>query len=234
MPIVCCSNLWKWYQSPGGKLDVIKGLDFELLEGEFVSIVGASGVGKSTFLHIIGLLDLPSDGTLIFDGKNISGLSDAVLASSRMKKVGFVFQFHHLLPEFTALENVMLPQKILGISRKQAKNRAEELLSTFGILDRANHFPCQLSGGEAQRVALARALANSPQIILADEPTGNLDSENAHKFMRVISELKKDNGISMVLATHNMEIAQYADRILRLKDGKLHEIEKNNSYIKFK
>lgn len=226
MPVIIhCSNLWKSYPSPEGKLDVLKGLDFELSEREFVAIAGASGVGKSTFLHIVGLIDLPSDGTLVFDDKNVLDLSSTALASLRARKVGFVFQFHHLLPEFTALENVVLPQTILGINSVQARRRAEELLGVFGILDRASHFPAQLSGGEAQRVALARALANFPRVILADEPTGNLDSENAHKFMSVLLKLREKDGTSIVLATHNLEIAQYADRILRLENGKFHEIK---------
>ena len=219
--IVKCRNLWKWYPTPDGRLDVLKGLNFELRYGEFVAILGASGVGKTTFLSLLGLIDTPCDGEVIVDGISPYEISSAKAAEARAKKIGFVFQFHHLMPEFTALENLILPQLIAGESYSKAKNRAKELLHLFGMQGRENHFPGQLSGGEAQRIALARALVNSPKLVLADEPTGNLDRDNALIFMEYLRKLQRQNGLSVVLATHNPEIARFADTIYRLRDGKL-------------
>ncbi len=216
-----CKSLWKWYPSPDGRLEVLKGLDFSLEDGEFIAIIGASGVGKSTFLHVIGLLDAPSDGVVLFKGKPVYMMSSSESAAVRAKSVGFMFQFHHLLPEFTALENLLIPTMIAGLYNVKTIERARELLDVLGIWERREHFPAQLSGGEQQRVALARALMNFPELLIADEPTGNLDSENARKFMWLTVDIRRKYGISIVLATHNMEIAKFADKVFRLSDGKL-------------
>ncbi len=216
-----CKKVWKWYPSPDGRLDVLKGIDLTVSSGEFVAIVGASGVGKSTLLHILGLIDAPSDGELFFDGRSFAGMNSAETARSRAKMVGFVFQFHHLLPEFTALENLLIPAMIARRNGAEVEKRAMELLSELGVADRSGHFPGQLSGGEQQRVALARALINNPKVLIADEPTGNLDSDNSHKFMQLAIQMREKFDLSIVLATHNTELAKYADRVLRIAKGEL-------------
>jgi len=221
MALLSCKNLWKWYPSPDGRLEVLRGIDFELTQNEFVAIVGASGVGKSTLLHLLGLLDTPSEGDVTFEEKSVANLSDDQMAHIRVDSIGFVFQFHHLMPEFTALENLLIPQKITRCNGAGTKERAMYLLDSLGIADRAKHFPGQLSGGEQQRVTLARALINEPKVILADEPTGNLDSDNAQKFMDIIGMMRERNSIAVILATHNLQVAKFAEVILRLKSGKL-------------
>ena len=223
MSLIRCENLWKWYPAPEGKLEVLRGVNLEIAEDDFVAIVGASGVGKSTLLHILGFLDTPSEGEVFFRGKSSKQFSDDQLAEIRAKNIGFVFQFHHLLPEFTALENVVIPQMIAGVSVGHARERAFELLEYLNIKERAHHRPAQLSGGEQQRVALARALANEPAILIADEPTGNLDDENSHRFMQLLTQIRSERRFAVILATHNFEIASYARRIYRLRGGKLHE-----------
>jgi len=216
-----CKNLWKWFPSPDGRLEVLKGLDFALQPGGFVAVVGASGVGKSTFLHMLGLIDSPSDGELIFQGTPFSKLTPTATAQLRARTIGFVFQFHHLLPEFTALENLLIAAMIAGTNGGAAQKNAMSLLDELGLADRKDHFPSQLSGGEQQRVALARALMNNPQLVIADEPTGNLDSANAQKFMEIAMAMRQKTNCALVLATHNPQIARYADVVLRLSNGVL-------------
>ena len=204
---------------------MLRGVDIAVGENDFIAIVGASGVGKSTLLHILGFLDPPSGGELFFAGKPAKDLSPDALAEIRAKNIGFVFQFHHLLPEFTALENLLIPQMIVGQNSAKAKKKARQLLDSLGIGERADHLPAQLSGGEQQRVALARALINDPAVLIADEPTGNLDDDNSHKFMQILAEIRARRNFAVVLATHNMEIADYAEKIFRLRGGKLHPVK---------
>ncbi|MCD6594296.1 ABC transporter ATP-binding protein [bacterium] len=221
MAIIKCENLHKSYPTQDGELNVLRGIDFEISNGDFIAIVGASGVGKSTLLHLLGLLDMPSAGTVFFNEIPSNTFTDKKLAKIRAKTVGFVFQFHHLMPEFTALENLLIPQLIVGNDGVRARKRAMELLDALGISNRAKHFPSQLSGGEQQRVALARAFVNNPKIILADEPTGNLDDDNSHKFMQLVQSMRQQNNIAFILATHNMQMAKYTEHIFHIKNGKL-------------
>jgi len=202
-----------------GPLQVLKGVDLSVAKGEVVSIVGASGAGKSTLLQIIGTLDRADAGTIAINGRDVSTLGTRALSTFRNRHIGFVFQFHHLLPEFTALENAMMPGLIAGKSRSECTPRSEELLTRLGILDRKEHKPNQLSGGEQQRVAVARALFNSPDVILADEPSGNLDSAHARELHQLFFELRRDLGQTFVIVTHNEELAGMADRKLMIKDG---------------
>ncbi len=227
MEIARCEKLWKWYPSPEGRLEVLRGIDLTINGGDFYAVVGASGVGKSTFLHILGLLDAPSDGKIFFDGVDATQLSDDKTSKLRSRSIGFVFQFHHLLPEFSALENLILPQKIAHIPERIAWKTAMEYLSLLGIVERARHYPSQLSGGEQQRVALARSLVNKPKILVADEPTGNLDSENTDRFMDVLETVRAKTDIAIVLATHNMKVAAAADKVLRIVRGKFIEVDKS-------
>ena len=201
-----------------GELKVLKNVDFEVEKGEIVSIVGASGAGKTTFLQILGTLLSPDSGSLEIAGLKTGG-SDKELAEFRNRHLGFVFQSHHLLPEFTALENVCIPALIAGTTEKEAKKKAAELLEKVGLADRAEHKPAQLSGGEQQRVAIARALVNSPDVLLADEPTGNLDSNTKQDIHNLLFELRKSLGQSIVIVTHDKELAQLCDRSLEMKDG---------------
>ena len=202
-----------------GALKVLKGVNISIVKGEVVSIVGSSGAGKSTLLQILGTLDKNYLGTLIIDGQNLSGLNDASLSNFRNKKIGFIFQFHQLLPEFTALENVCLPAWIGGSEKKTAESKATELLDVLGVGHRANHKPSELSGGEQQRVAVARALINNPAVIFADEPSGNLDSHNARELHKLFFLLREKYGQTFVIVTHNEELANLADRKLVMKDG---------------
>lgn len=204
-----------------GSLDVLKGIDLEIAKGEIVSIVGASGSGKSTLLHIIGTLDRPDKGNVELDGKSLFSHSDKDLALVRNSSIGFVFQFHNLLPEFTALENVCMPGFIANFDEKTVRNKAAELLKILGLSDRADHKPSELSGGEQQRVSVARALINDPAIVLADEPSGNLDKANAQELLELFFNLRKELGLTFVLVTHNEELAEMADRKLEIKDGKV-------------
>jgi lipoprotein-releasing system ATP-binding protein len=206
------------------KLHVLKGINLEVKRGEIISIVGASGAGKSTLLHILGALDRPSAGRVFIDGIDIFKMSDFELAKFRNQKIGFVFQFHHLLPEFTALENVAMPALIGGKNFNEARERAYELLKEVGLADRINHKPSELSGGEQQRVAVARALMNSPDIVLADEPSGNLDSKNAEALHELIIELNRKTGQTFIIATHNEKLAEKSDRIVKIVDGRIQEI----------
>jgi len=204
-----------------GNLEVLKGVDLHIKKGEFVSIVGASGAGKTTLLQLLGTLDDMQAGSLIINNKEVNKLSQKELAKFRNKEIGFVFQFHNLLVEFTALENVCLPAFIAGTSRKQAEQKGMELLTLLGLSNRANHKPDELSGGEQQRVAVARALINSPSIILADEPSGNLDSKNAEELHNLFFKLNKELEQTFVIITHNQEFANLANRKLEMKDGKI-------------
>ena len=204
-----------------GKLQVLKGIDLHIGRGEVVSIVGPSGAGKTTLLQIIGTLDRADTGKLTVDGMDIRSLSKKELSDFRNRHIGFVFQFHQLLPEFTALENVMIPALIAGSSRKQAKERAIELLEFMGLTDRAGHKPAELSGGEKQRVAVARALVNNPAVILADEPSGSLDSKNKEELHRLFFDLRDKFGQTFVIITHDESLAGITDRTIAMKDGVL-------------
>ena len=204
-----------------GDLKVLKGVDLNIKKGEIVSIVGASGAGKTTLLQILGTLDKPDGGKLFYDDKEISALGNRELAKFRNKHIGFIFQFHQLLPEFTALENICMPALIGGESMKSSSERALNLLRTLGLKDRAEHKPGQLSGGEQQRVAVARSLINSPDVVFADEPSGNLDSKNATELHDLFFKLREDMGQTFVLVTHNSELAKKADRMLTMVDGKI-------------
>jgi len=214
-------RLGKTYFKDGVRLEVLREISFAVSEGEVLAIVGASGAGKSTLLHIMGALDRPTCGEIYFQGTRLSSWNEEELAAFRNRSLGFVFQFHHLLPEFSACENVMLPQLIAGVDKEAARVRAEELLSEVGLAARVDHRPGELSGGEQQRVALARALANQPQLILADEPTGNLDSKTGEAIYALMRKLNEEKGITFVYVTHNERLAAQADRIVRLADGRL-------------
>ena len=206
-----------------GRLEVLKGVSLEIARGEVVSVVGASGAGKTTLLQILGTLSAADSGRLTIDGCAVNDLKDKALSRFRNEKIGFVFQFHHLLPEFTALENVCIPAWIGGASREEAERRAGELLELVGLSDRRSHKPSQLSGGEQQRVAIARALVNSPAVLLADEPSGNLDSRNRDEIHRLFFDLRDRLGQTIVIVTHDEGLAAMADRRIEMRDGKIVE-----------
>ena len=210
-------DIHKYY----GDLWVLKGVNIDIARGEIVSIAGPSGSGKSTLLHILGTLDIPDKGEVCLQGKKVNELKGKLLASFRNNHIGFVFQFHHLLPEFTALENVCIPAWISGRKKKETEERAKTLLNTLGVGERLEHKPNALSGGEQQRVAVARALINNPDIIFADEPTGNLDSANARELHQLFFDLRNQFSQTFLIVTHNEELAQMSDRILHMKDGKM-------------
>lgn len=210
-------NLTKKY----GELEILKGISLEVNAGEIVSIVGSSGAGKTTLLQILGTLDRPDQGTFTIYGVNPFSLSQRELAKFRNQKIGFVFQFHQLLPEFDAIENIMIPAMIQGISKKEAREKAYLLLEKVGLQDRASHRPNEISGGEQQRIAVCRALVNQPNIVFADEPSGNLDSKNANELHELFFKLREELNQSFVIVTHNQELAQQADRMLRMQDGKI-------------
>ncbi len=204
-----------------GQLKVLKGIDLHISKQEIVSIIGPSGAGKSTLLHILGTLDKADQGRLVIDGTEVNKLNDTAMAAFRNKKIGFVFQFHHLLPEFTALENICIPAYIGGTSKKDAIKRAEELLDYLNLSDRKTHKPSELSGGEQQRIAVARALVNSPAIVLADEPSGNLDTKSAHDLHQLFFRLRDEMHQTFVIVTHNPQLAEMSDRTITIKDGKI-------------
>ncbi len=219
-------NLTKTYlKGTPGEVEVLRGADLDLKAGEAVALVAPSGAGKSTLLHIAGLLDTPDQGTVQIAGQDTSGKGDRTRTAIRRRDVGFVYQFHHLLPEFSALENVTLPQLANGISEKAAQTRAMDLLDKVGVAARADHRPAALSGGEQQRVAFCRALANKPNVLLADEPTGNLDPETSDQVFSALMDLVRGDGLSALIATHNLDLAARMDRVVRLEGGVLRPAE---------
>jgi lipoprotein-releasing system ATP-binding protein len=222
-PLVTVTGLSKVYEVGGASLHVLRELDLEVQPGEMVAVVGASGVGKSTMLHLIGGLDRPEAGSIDIGEARITDLSDAARVEFRNRRVGFVFQFHHLLPEFNARENVEMPMRIAGLPRAETEQRARDLLSRVGLADREAHRPGMLSGGEQQRVAVARALVMRPTLLLADEPTGDLDESTADTLHDLLREMHREHGLTSVIATHNPRLAGACDRVLRLEGGRLRE-----------
>lgn len=207
-------------------LPILKGVDIEIAEGEVVSIVGSSGAGKTTLLTILGTLDRPTEGSVTVDGTEVSKLSEKKMAAFRNRNIGFVFQFHQLLPEFTALENICIPAMIGGTASSQAQKRAMELLELFNLRERAHHKPSELSGGEQQRIAVARALVNKPRVVFADEPSGNLDSVNAQELHELFFRLRAELKQTFVIVTHNMALARMADRQMTMRDGRIIAVER--------
>jgi lipoprotein-releasing system ATP-binding protein len=224
-PVLRLERLKRAYTQGNRRIDVLKSASASFYPGEAVAMLGPSGAGKSTLLHIAGLLERPDGGQVIINGIDCGQLSDNEQTRVRRMEVGFVYQFHHLLPEFSALENVVLPQLILGSSRDQAETRAKDLLKSLGLEERWDHRPAQLSGGEQQRVAIARAVANAPKVLLADEPTGNLDPHTAERVFEQLLKLVRQSGVAAVVATHNLDLAARMDRTLRLMEGRLVEEE---------
>jgi lipoprotein-releasing system ATP-binding protein len=214
-------NLTKSFQMAGLELTVLKDINLTIAQGEILAIVGASGAGKSTLLHILGTLDRPTSGTVLFEGQDLFQLSDQKQAEFRNRRIGFVFQFHHLLPEFTALENVCLPAHIQNRSAQDAQAEATSLLKDVGLEHRMNHKPGELSGGEQQRVAVARALIQQPNLVLADEPTGNLDTHTGDALFTLMRTLNRSRGITFVIVTHNEKLSAQADRIIHMEDGQI-------------
>jgi lipoprotein-releasing system ATP-binding protein len=217
--ILVARGVHKIYPQGSGRLHILKGLDLSIKAGEALCIVGSSGAGKSTLMHILGTLDNPNEGTVHFRNRNLFAMGDEELAQFRNRTLGFVFQFHHLLAEFTALENVLLPARIGNKSMTEAKQKAESLLVKVGLAERMHHFPSQLSGGELQRVAIARALINDPEILFADEPTGNLDSQNGAKIQELFFDLIRSMNVTVIVVTHDIRFAQKFPRVLRMQDG---------------
>jgi lipoprotein-releasing system ATP-binding protein len=222
-PVLSIRGLKRTYVTGAGALEVLKGADLDVFPGEIVGLIGPSGSGKSSLLHAAGLLEHPDAGRISIEGRDCSDLADRERTRVRLATIGFVYQFHHLLPEFTALDNVALPQMIAGRSKKAARERAMTLLSELGLGERWDHQPAQLSGGEQQRVAIARALANAPRLLLADEPTGNLDPHTSVAVFDNLYDLARRTGVAVLVATHNLELARHMDRVVALKDGHLEE-----------
>jgi lipoprotein-releasing system ATP-binding protein len=222
-PLINACQLFKSFKNGGVAIEILKGVDLALAAGETLAVVGASGIGKSTLLHILGTLDRPDQGQLFFNGEDVFQFDQEQLAHFRNKSIGFVFQFHHLLPEFSALENVMMPALIQGQAKKDAKRAAMQGLERVGLQDRLTHRVNALSGGEQQRVALARALVLKPLVLLADEPTGNLDKRNSQQVHELLLDLNREIGMTLVVVTHNMELASYMTRQVTIADGKLVE-----------
>ncbi|MBI5971074.1 MAG: ABC transporter ATP-binding protein [Deltaproteobacteria bacterium] len=223
LDLITVKELYKTYSSSGKKVEVLKGIDLSVKKGETVAVVGASGAGKSTLMNIMGALDKPTSGAVLYGGEPVFVKDDKKLAAFRNSSVGFVFQFHHLLPEFTAAENVMLPALIGGASFEEARTRAETLLKEVGLGARLNHKPGELSGGEQQRTAIVRALMQNPGVVLADEPTGNLDTKTGEEVFDILIGLNRDKGTTMIIVTHNERLAGRLGRILRMADGRIVE-----------
>ena len=223
-PLVAVQNVTKTFEHEGRSLEVLKGIDLEIGAGEMVTIVGPSGAGKSTLLHLIGTLDLPTEGRILYSGRDVTRLGSSDLAEFRNRSIGFVFQFHHLLPEFTALENVMMPGLIQG--GRRFEDRARRLLDEVGLCERLTHRPGELSGGEQQRVALARALLMEPKLVLADEPTGNLDSQTSGAVQSLIFDLNRRHGITFLIVTHSRDFAAMMPRRVSMKDGRIDSDER--------
>jgi lipoprotein-releasing system ATP-binding protein len=225
--LVEAQKIEKSFYPPAGELKILKGVDISISAGEVVGIVGASGVGKSTLLHVLGTLDRPTSGNVLYEGKNVFTLDNGSLASFRNRTIGFVFQFHHLMPEFTALENVMMPGLIARSRKSEVRSqrdlheKAGHLLDELGVLERKDHRPGELSGGEQQRVAVARALIRDPRVVLADEPTGNLDTATGEELFNLLLKMNRERGITFVIVTHNEALSKRCHRILKMVDGRL-------------
>ncbi|MBX9803787.1 MAG: ABC transporter ATP-binding protein [Caulobacteraceae bacterium] len=222
-PVLSVRGVTRTYDTATGGLTVLKGVDLDIMPGEIVGLIGPSGSGKSSLLHAAGLLERPTSGEIRIDGADVGALDERARTHIRLASIGFVYQFHHLLAEFDARDNVALPLRIAGIGQDQARERASEVLTALGLGARLTHQPAQLSGGEQQRVAVARALANRPRLLLADEPTGNLDPATSQSVFEALQRLVKDTGVAALIATHNMELAGHMDRVFALKDGHLEE-----------
>ena len=222
-PVLSVRGLTRTYDTATGGLTVLRGVDLDIMPGEIVGLIGPSGSGKSSLLHAAGLLEHPTEGEVRIDGEAVADLSDHDRTRIRLDRIGFVYQFHHLLPEFAARDNVALPLRIAGHKLAVARARAEELLVALGLSERLTHQPSQLSGGERQRVAVARALANRPRLLLADEPTGNLDPATSQTVFEALHDVVKQTGVAALIATHNMELAGHMDRVFAIKDGHLEE-----------
>jgi lipoprotein-releasing system ATP-binding protein len=228
--VLVAENLGKTYPLPKGELRVFEGLGFELERGELAAIMGASGVGKTTFLNLLGALDRPSEGRVFLDGEDLFAGTDREVAGVRNRKIGFVFQVFHLLPEFTSLENVSFPLMIRGVPKKEAFLKARDILEEVSLEDKAHSRPSQLSGGEQQRVAIARALVSEPRLLLADEPTGNLDWKTGEKVLRLVLDLHERRGLSSILVTHNEKIARYCHKVYMMEAGELKLLSSRPSY----
>ena len=220
-PVLSLRGIARTYRSGDRQLEVLKSIDLDLYPGELVGLIGPSGSGKSSLLHAAGLLERPTAGQVLIGGQDCTPMGEKARTQVRLNQIGFVYQFHHLLAEFSARDNVALPQMIAGVRQPEARQRADELLSHLGLGERLNHQPAQLSGGEQQRVAIARALANRPRILLADEPTGNLDPATSSAVIANLFALVRDTGVAALIATHNMDLARHMDRVFTLKDGRL-------------
>ncbi len=224
-PVLKLVGIEKSYKEGSGMLPILRGCDFNLFAGELTALVAPSGAGKSTLLHITGLLEKPDAGEVVIGGKSCGKLDDADRTRLRRTEIGFVYQFHHLLPEFSALENLMMPQMIAGLEKREAAKRAADLLAYMRLEKRGTHLPSQLSGGERQRVAIARAVANAPKVLLADEPTGNLDPKTSHYVFDALAALVRATGLAAIIATHNMALAERMDRRITLDEGRIVELE---------
>ena len=222
-PVLSVRGVTRTYDTASGGLTVLKGVNLDVMPGEVVGLIGPSGSGKSSLLHAAGLLERPTSGEILIDGADVGGLDERARTHIRLASIGFVYQFHHLLAEFDARDNVALPLRIAGVGQAAARERASEVLTALGLGERLTHQPAQLSGGEQQRVAVARALANRPRLLLADEPTGNLDPATSQSVFEALQRLVKDTGVAALIATHNMELAGHMDRVFALKDGHLEE-----------
>ena len=222
-PVLSVRGVTRTYDSAAGPLTVLKGVDLDVMPGEVVGLIGPSGSGKSSLLHAAGLLERPTSGDILIDGRDVGDLPERARTHIRLASIGFVYQFHHLLAEFDARDNVALPLRIAGVGQAEARGRAEEVLTALGLGERLTHQPAQMSGGEQQRVAVARALANRPRLLLADEPTGNLDPATSQTVFEALHDLVKKTGVAALIATHNMELAGHMDRVFALKDGHLEE-----------